>query len=91
MPELNFVRTSVLNLAYEQSGPPAALPVVLLHGYPYDARAFDAVVPLVNAEFLAERLPDSRMVVIDAGHFVWEEEPTKYASAVLDSITGSWP
>jgi pimeloyl-ACP methyl ester carboxylesterase len=26
-------------------------------------------------------------VIIDAGHFVWEEEPAKYASAILDSIT----
>ena len=26
-----------------------------------------------------------------AGHFVWEEEPAKYASAVLDSITGNRP
>ena len=33
----------------------------------------------------------SRLVIIDAGHFVWEEELAKYASAVLDSITGSWP
>jgi pimeloyl-ACP methyl ester carboxylesterase len=29
------------------------------------------------------------MVIIDAGHFVWEEAPTDYASAVLDSITGA--
>jgi pimeloyl-ACP methyl ester carboxylesterase len=28
-------------------------------------------------------------VIIDAGHFVWEEEPAKYASAILDSITGN--
>jgi pimeloyl-ACP methyl ester carboxylesterase len=44
-----------------------------------------------NAEFLDQRLPASRLVIIDAGHFVWEEEPAKYASAVLDSITGNWP
>jgi pimeloyl-ACP methyl ester carboxylesterase len=25
--------------------------------------------------------------VIDAGHFVWEEAPTEYAAAILDSIT----
>jgi pimeloyl-ACP methyl ester carboxylesterase len=30
-------------------------------------------------------------VIIDAGHFVWEEEPARYAAAVLDSITGNWP
>lgn len=51
----------------------------------------DRVVPVANAEFLDQRLPASRLVIIDAGHFVWEEEPAKYASAVLDSITGSRP
>jgi pimeloyl-ACP methyl ester carboxylesterase len=30
-------------------------------------------------------------VIIDAGHFVWEEAPAKYASTVLDWITGNWP
>jgi pimeloyl-ACP methyl ester carboxylesterase len=38
----------VLNIAYEESGPVGPLPVVLLHGYPYDVRAFDEVVPLLN-------------------------------------------
>jgi len=48
----------------------------------------DRVVPVGNAEFLDERLPNSRVVLIDAGHFVWEEAPSEYASIVLDSITG---
>jgi pimeloyl-ACP methyl ester carboxylesterase len=47
----------------------------------------DRVVPLSNAEFLDERLPNSRLVVIDAGHFVWEEAPAEYASIVIDSIS----
>jgi pimeloyl-ACP methyl ester carboxylesterase len=47
--QLAHVRTSVLDIAYEDSGPADALPVVLLHGYPYDARAFDEVVPIVNS------------------------------------------
>jgi pimeloyl-ACP methyl ester carboxylesterase len=46
----------------------------------------DRVVPLVNAEFLAERLPVSRLTVVDAGHFVWEEAPSEYAATVLDWI-----
>jgi pimeloyl-ACP methyl ester carboxylesterase len=46
----------------------------------------DRVVPVANAEFLDERLPNSRVVLIDAGHFVWEEAPTEYASIILDSI-----
>ena len=47
----------------------------------------DPAVPLANAEFLDERLPNSRLVVIDRGHFIWEEAPAEYASAVLDSLT----
>ncbi len=49
----------------------------------------DRVVPVANAEFLDERLPNSRVVLIDAGHFVWEEAPGEYASIILDSISGN--
>jgi pimeloyl-ACP methyl ester carboxylesterase len=38
-------RTPVLDIAYEQSGPPDGVPVILLHGFPDDARAWDGVVP----------------------------------------------
>jgi hypothetical protein len=37
------------------------------------------------------RGPVNTLEIIDAGRFVWEEEPAKYASTVLDSITGNWP
>lgn len=47
--KLNKVRTDVLEIAYEDAGPPDALPAILLHGFPYDARCYDAVAPLVNA------------------------------------------
>lgn len=49
MAKLAHVRTPALDIAYEDSGLASALPVVLLHGFPYDVRAFDDVVPLVNA------------------------------------------
>jgi pimeloyl-ACP methyl ester carboxylesterase len=49
----------------------------------------DRVVPIANAEFLYQRLPASRVVTVDAGHFVWEESPAEYASIILDSITGN--
>jgi pimeloyl-ACP methyl ester carboxylesterase len=65
--------------------PRIAVPVTIING------RHDRVVPLANAEFLDERLPASRLVVIDAGHFVWEEAPAEYASAVLDSVAGNWP
>ena len=62
--------------------PQIATPVTIING------RHDPVVPVANAEFLDERLPDSRVVLIDAGHFVWEEAPAEYAAAILDSITG---
>jgi pimeloyl-ACP methyl ester carboxylesterase len=65
--------------------PQITVPVTIING------GHDRVVPLANAEFLDQRLPTSRLVIIDAGHFVWEEAPARYASAVLDSTTGGWP
>jgi pimeloyl-ACP methyl ester carboxylesterase len=65
--------------------PQITTPVTIING------RYDRVVPLPNAEFLDQRLPTSRLVIIDAGHFVWEEEPATYAAAILDSITGNWP
>ena len=50
----------------------------------------DRVVPLVNAEFLDERLPNSRLTILDAGHFVWEEAAAEYASIVADWVAGGW-
>jgi pimeloyl-ACP methyl ester carboxylesterase len=63
--------------------PQISMPVTIING------AHDRVVPVANAEFLDERLPNSRVVLIDAGHFVWEEAPTQYASIILDSISGT--
>jgi pimeloyl-ACP methyl ester carboxylesterase len=42
----------------------------------------DRIVPLVNAEFLDERLPRSTLTMVDAGHFAWEEVPGEYASLI---------
>jgi pimeloyl-ACP methyl ester carboxylesterase len=42
---LQRVRTRTLEIAYEESGPRDGVPVVLLHGFPYDPRAYDEVVP----------------------------------------------
>jgi pimeloyl-ACP methyl ester carboxylesterase len=50
------------------------------------ASRHDHVVPIANAEFLDQRLPASRLVVVDAGHFVWEENPAAYASIILDAV-----
>ena len=49
---INHIRTATLDIAYEESGEGA--PVILLHGFPYDPRAFDAMLPL---------LPGCRVIV----------------------------
>jgi len=46
------------------------------------AGARDPVVPPINAELLHERLPNSRLDIIDAGHFTWEDAPQEYAALV---------
>ena len=48
----------------------------------------DRVVPVANAEFLDQRLPNSRLALVDTGHFAWEEAPAEYAAIILASITG---
>ncbi|MXY24514.1 MAG: alpha/beta hydrolase [Acidobacteria bacterium] len=44
-PTLRSVDTPVLTVGYEESGSPGGFPVVLLHGFPYDIRAWDGVAP----------------------------------------------
>jgi pimeloyl-ACP methyl ester carboxylesterase len=62
--------------------PQITAPVTIING------RNDRVVPLANAEFLDERLPNSRLAIIDAGHFVWEEAPAEFASIVIEAISG---
>jgi pimeloyl-ACP methyl ester carboxylesterase len=62
--------------------PTITTPVTIVNG------RTDRVVPVANAEFLHERLPNSRLELIDAGHFVWEEKPAEYASIILGAIAG---
>ena len=44
------VTTPVLEIGYEQAGDPGGVPVVLLHGFPYDVRAYDEVAPVLADE-----------------------------------------
>jgi pimeloyl-ACP methyl ester carboxylesterase len=41
---LNTVLTDTLEIAYEESGKPTGSPVILLHGFPDDPKAWDSVV-----------------------------------------------
>ena len=43
------VRTPTLDIAYEDHGPANGFPVLLMHGFPYDPRAYDEVVRPVAA------------------------------------------
>jgi pimeloyl-ACP methyl ester carboxylesterase len=46
-PAIKRARTSRLDIAYEESGPADGTPVFLMHGFPYDPRAFDGMLPLL--------------------------------------------
>jgi pimeloyl-ACP methyl ester carboxylesterase len=46
---LQHVRTTTLDIACEVAGPPDGVPVILLHGWPYDPRTYDAMVPPLSA------------------------------------------
>src|SRR4030088_1266801 len=63
-------RTDVLEMAYEEHGPEDGAPVILLHGFPYDARAFDEVAPPLAAQGCRVLVPYLR------GY-----GPTRFASA----------
>jgi len=45
MADLKRIQTATLEIAYEESGPPDGAPVFLMHGFPYDVRTYDPVVP----------------------------------------------
>jgi pimeloyl-ACP methyl ester carboxylesterase len=47
---LKTIRTSTLEIAYLESGPPDGVPVILLHGWPSDVHDWDGVAPPLAAE-----------------------------------------
>lgn len=47
-----FVQTPVLNIGYGDHGNISGFPIILLHGFPYDVRSWDGVVPtLIEAGY----------------------------------------
>src|SRR4030095_8848423 len=48
-PMLKRIHTPVLEVGFEETGTPEGTPVVLLHGVPYDVRAYDAVAAALAA------------------------------------------
>jgi pimeloyl-ACP methyl ester carboxylesterase len=54
------------------------------------AGARDPMVPGINAEFLYERLPISKLNIIDAGHFTWEDAADEYAALATSWWQGGY-
>jgi pimeloyl-ACP methyl ester carboxylesterase len=48
-PSVATVRTPVLEIGYEENGNPRGFPIILLHGFPDDVRAWDGVAPTLAA------------------------------------------
>jgi pimeloyl-ACP methyl ester carboxylesterase len=62
--------------------PKISAPVQIITG------RWDPLVPTGNAEYLEARLPNSRLDVLDAGHFAWEEAAERYAAIIAAWIAG---
>ena len=58
--------------------PSIQIPVLIIAGKK------DTVVPPANAEFLHERLPNSKLAYVNASHFTWEDAADEYAALVTD-------
>src|SRR5262245_52464523 len=53
-PRIRSVRTPILDIGFEESGSPDGFPVILLHGFPDDVRAWDGVAaPLAASGYRA--------------------------------------
>jgi pimeloyl-ACP methyl ester carboxylesterase len=46
----------------------------------------DQLVPPANAEYLHQRLPNSRLALLDTNHFAWEDGADEWGSIALDWI-----
>ena len=57
---LERVRTDTLDIACEVAGPADGVPAILLHGWPYDPRTYDAMVPPLVAARCRTIVPDLR-------------------------------
>jgi pimeloyl-ACP methyl ester carboxylesterase len=59
-------------------------PVLLING------RRDTAVPPVNVEYLHEHLPHSELRLLDATHFVWEDNAGEYATLVSEWWAGGY-
>jgi pimeloyl-ACP methyl ester carboxylesterase len=83
MAALKSIRSGTLDIAYEESGPAEGKPVFLLHGWPYDPRVYDAVVPQLVSAGCRAIVPYLRG--FGATHFLSRETPRSGQQAALGS------
>jgi pimeloyl-ACP methyl ester carboxylesterase len=75
---------------------PAQLPVLrdLLPGIQTPVQNIaggrDGAVPPANSEYLHQRLPHSKLDIIDVGHFTWEDGADEYAALVTSWWGGGY-
>ena len=82
---MQYVRTYPAELpALRDLLPQVQTPVQIIAGRQ------DSAVPPVNAEFLHERLLHSKLDIVDAGHFTWEDDTDQYATLVTTWWDGGY-
>jgi pimeloyl-ACP methyl ester carboxylesterase len=50
----------------------------------------DQIVPPVNGQFLAERLPNNRNMLLDAEHRIWEEASKEFIKTIASWLNGGY-
>jgi len=78
---MKTVRTDVLEIAYLEHGPADGPPIILLHGFPYDAHAYDEVAPPLAADGCRVLIPWLRGY--GATRFLKAETPRSGEQAAL--------
>jgi pimeloyl-ACP methyl ester carboxylesterase len=80
-----YVRTYPIELPkLAEKLPDIATPVQIVCGRD------DPIVPTPNQDFLHDRLPNSRMDLLPAGHYAWEETPDLYAEVLIRWLSGQY-
>jgi pimeloyl-ACP methyl ester carboxylesterase len=78
---MKSVLTPTLEIAYEEHGPADGPPVILMHGFPYDAHAYDEVAPPLAADGCRVLVPWLRGY--GATRFLKSETPRSGEQAAL--------
>ena len=76
-----YVRSYPTQLPLLQDLLPAVkVPVHIIEGL------HDPLVPPSNGRYLADRLPDSQLTILDTGHFPWELDPGQYGAIIAETV-----